>query len=72
MESKKTTIVHFFHTLLIVVGIVLVWRGIWYALDKLDVQLFGGSHAWTAVGGIILGLIILYLPNKNLKEIEKL
>ena len=72
MESQKMTIVRFLHTLLIVVGIVLVWRGIWYALDKLDAQLFGGSHAWTAIGGVILGLIILYLPNKNLKEIEKL
>ena len=66
------TIARFLNTLVIVVGIVLVWRGIWYALDKLDVQLFGGSHAWTAIGGVILGLIILYLPNKNLKEIEKL
>lgn len=56
----------------IVIGIVLVWRGIWYALDKLDEYLFGGSHAWTAITGIIIGLIILYLPNKNLKEIEKL
>ena len=72
MESIKMRSVHFLRTLFIVVGIVLVWRGIWYALDALDMQLFGGSHAWTAVGGVILGLIILYVPNKNLKEIEKL
>jgi len=66
------TIKRFLHTMAIVIAIVLVWRGIWYVLDKLDEHLFGGSHAWTAVVGIILGLIILYLPNKNLKEIEKL
>ena len=72
MESQKMTIARFLNTLVIVVGIVLVWRGIWYALDKLDTQLFGGSHAWTAIGGVIFGLIILYVPNKNLKEIEKL
>ncbi len=56
----------------IVVGIVLVWRGIWYLLDKMDVYLFGGSHIWTAIGGIIIGLLILYLPDKDLKEISKL
>lgn len=72
MKSEKMTTARFFHTLLIVVGIVLVWRGIWYALDTLDTRLFGGSHVWTAIGGIVLGLIILYAPNKNLKEIEKL
>ena len=72
MKSQKMTITRFLHTLLIVVGIVLVSRGMWYVLDKLDTQLFGGSHTWTAIGGVLLGLIILYIPNKNLKEIEKL
>jgi hypothetical protein len=27
---------------------------------------------WTAIGGIIIGLIILYIPDKDLKEIENL
>ena len=66
------TILRFLHTILIVIGIVLVWRGIWYILDALDKRFFAGGHGWTALGGIILGLIILYLPNGNLKEIEKL
>jgi len=56
----------------IVIGLVLIWRGIWYVLDGFDKWLFGGSHTWTALGGIIIGLIILYLPDKDLKEIEKL
>ncbi len=56
----------------IIIGIVLVWRGIWYILDQLDTLFFGGSHLYTAIGGIILGFIILYLPDKDLKEIEKL
>ena len=59
-------------TLSTVVGVVLVWRGIWYVLDKADVYLFGGSHLWTAVGGIVAGLILLYVPDKDLKEIQKL
>jgi len=50
----------------------LIWRGIWYILDGIDKLFFGGSHAWTALGGIIIGLMVLYLPDKDLKEIEKL
>ncbi len=56
----------------IVIGIVLIWRGIWYVLDELDKWLFGGSHLWTAILGIAIGLLIIYLPDKDLKEIEKI
>ncbi len=72
MPSIKMTVPRFIRTIFTVIGIVLVWRGIWYALDALDKSLFGGGHAWTALVGIIIGLVILYLPNGNLKEIEKL
>ena len=41
-------------------------------MDALDIVFFGGGHMPMAIGGIILGLIILYLPDKDLKEIEKL
>lgn len=41
-------------------------------LDFLDYKFFAGNHFWSALGGIILGLLILYLPDKDLKEIEKL
>ncbi|MBI1999437.1 MAG: hypothetical protein HYS74_02170 [Parcubacteria group bacterium] len=30
------------------------------------------SFIWTALGGIIAGLLLLYLPDKDLDEIEKL
>lgn len=72
MKSESLTISRFVRIMCVVVGIVLVWRGIWYVLDKVDIYFFGGSHAWTAIVGIVIGLIILYVPNKNLKEIEKL
>lgn len=62
----------FIRTIIIVIGIVLVWRGIWYVLDEIDKVLFGGSHFWTALIGVIVGLAILYIPDKDLKEIEKL
>lgn len=56
----------------IVIGIVLIWRGTWYVLDHLDLLLFGGNHLWTALAGIVLGLVIIYLPDQDFKEIEKL
>lgn len=41
-------------------------------LDEFDKWIFGGSHFGTALGGVIVDLVILYLPDKDLKEIEKL
>ncbi|MEK7120696.1 MAG: hypothetical protein AAB840_01250 [Patescibacteria group bacterium] len=58
--------------LYIVAGLVLVWRGVWYVLDGLDLLAFGGSHWYTGLGGIILGVAILYFPDHDLKEIQKL
>jgi len=72
MLRKKLTMRSFANIMSIVIGVVFVWRGIWYVLDELDKLFFGGSHFWTALLGIAIGLIILYLPDKDLKEIEKL
>lgn len=72
MAKNTLTIKYFARNLSIVIGLVLIWRGIWYVLDNLDIWLFEGSHFWTALGGIVVGLLILYLPDKDLKEIEKL
>lgn len=70
--KNKLTLQSLAKNIFIVVGLVLIWRGIWYVLDAFDKWIFGGSHLWTALGGIAVGLIILYLPDKDLKEIEKL
>lgn len=70
--SKKISLRYLAKNIFIVIGLVLIWRGIWYVLDGLDIWAFGGSHVLTAVGGIIVGLVILYLPDNDLKEIEKL
>lgn len=69
---KRITFQYLARNLTLVIGIVLVWRGIWYALDFLDVWLFGGYHLWSALAGVIIGLLFLYLPDKDLKELEKL
>ncbi len=72
MSEKRNIIKYFAKNLSIVVGLVLIWRGIWYILDFIDNVFFGGSHIFTVVFGIILGLAILYIPDKDLKEISKL
>lgn len=72
MKKNTLSLKYLAKNISIVIGLVLIWRGIWYVLDGLDKWLFGGSHTWTALGGIIVGLIILYLPDKDLKEIEKI
>ena len=71
-EFKKLTLAYFTKNMFVVIGLVLIWRGIWYILDGLDVLFFGSSHFWTALGGIVAGLLVLYLPDHDLKEIEKL
>jgi len=72
MIKNKKTFISLAKNFSIVIGVVLIWRGIWYVLDSLDQWLFGDSHVWTALIGIIIGLLILYIPDKDLKEIEKL
>lgn len=56
----------------VILGIVLIWRGFWHVLDLVDAYVFGGNTVWTAFGGIALGILILYLPDRSLDEIKKL
>lgn len=70
--KNKITLLDLAKNVSTVIGLVLVWRGIWYVLDGVDNLFFGGSHAWTAFGGIVVGLLVLYIPDGDLKEIEKL
>ena len=72
MSKHKLTLSYLAKNISIVVGLVLIWRVIWYVLDGLDMWLFGGNHTWTGLAGVIIGLIILYIPDKDLKEIQKL
>ena len=70
---KSLNILQYFsRSMTIVIGLVLIWRGIWYVFDYLDTVFFNDNHLPMAVGGIIFGLLILYIPDKDLKELEKL
>ncbi|MDD2757820.1 MAG: hypothetical protein PHD72_00400 [Patescibacteria group bacterium] len=70
--KKKLSPTYLVKNISIVLGLVLVWRGLWYALDWVDMRFLGGSHVWSALGGIILGLILLYIPDKDFRNIERL
>jgi len=68
-----SSIKYFTSNIFIVVGLILVSRGIWYLLDGLDRLIFGTSNnIFLAIGSTILGILILYLPDHDLKEISKL
>jgi len=45
MLKPKITLQYLTKNISIVIGLVLIWRGIWYVLDGLDKWIFGGSHA---------------------------
>ncbi|OGG50377.1 hypothetical protein A3C18_01440 [Candidatus Kaiserbacteria bacterium RIFCSPHIGHO2_02_FULL_54_11b] len=71
-QPRRHLIRYFRDNLTIVIGLVLIWRGIWYILDGIDIFFFGGHHGLSAIAGVIIGLLILYLPDRDLKEIQKL
>lgn len=70
--KKKSLVAYFAKNLNIVIGVVLIWRGVWHILDYADILFFSGNRAWTAFGGIVIGLIMLYAPDHDLKELEKI
>ncbi len=72
MEKKHKDIKYFIKTLSIVIGLVMIWRGVWYVLDAVDTFFFGEYNHFTGLIGIFLGVLLLYLPDRDLKEIEKL
>ena len=72
MKKSNLNIKYFSKNISIVLGLVLIWRGIWYILDQIDIWFFGGGHFILAVIGIIIGLAILYIPDHNLDEISNL
>ncbi len=71
-QAKRSLIAYFGKNLGTAVGLVIIWRGVWHILDWVDVNMLGGNILWTAIGGIVVGLAILYLPDNDLKELEKL
>ncbi len=72
MKERKNIIHYMAKNIITVIALVMVWRGVWYVLDGFDYWLFGEYNAWTGLLGILIGILVLYIPDKDLKEIEKL
>jgi len=70
--KKHKDFKYFVRTLSIVIGLVMIWRGVWYVLDYIDIFIFGAYNHWTGLFGFIAGVWLLYFPDHDLKEIEKL
>ncbi len=68
---ENHTLSYFVRNLNIVIGLVLVWRGIWHLLDIVEAAL-GVNKILAAGFGIILGIVLLYAPDHDLKEMQKL
>jgi hypothetical protein len=71
-KRREPLALYFARNILTATGLVLVWRGIWYVMDSIDILFLEGGHGLSAVIGFIVGLLILYIPDGDLKEIEKL
>ena len=57
---------YFFRDLIIVIGVVLVWRGFWLLADRF---LFPHNSLLSEIVSIALGLFLLYLPDKDLSHL---
>ncbi len=66
MKSKKSSLDPNIRILVEVTGVILVWRGIWALTDR---YLFPDNPDLSAIISIILGIIIIYIENKNLKDL---
>ncbi len=70
---KQVSIIKYFaKNLNTVIGIVLIWRGVWYLLDIVDEKFFSGGHVGTALFGVLLGVFLIYFHDRDLKELEKM
>lgn len=54
------------YVLLVAVGMILVWRGVW---DLVDMYVFLENPLLSALISLFVGLVILYLPDQDIKEL---
>ena len=59
-------------SLYVAFGLVLIWRGVWVILDRIDHYFFGQDTVGLAILGIIVGLVLLYLHDHKIDELGHL
>ncbi len=52
-----------------VTGVVFIWYGIGMLIEYVQENLFAGYDIFVAIGCLMIGLAILYLPDKDLDEL---
>ncbi len=70
--GKKRVRQHLHHcakSLSCVTGVVFIWYGIGLLLEYVQEYLFAGYEMWLAIGCVVAGVLILYLPDKDLDEL---
>lgn len=55
------------HTVIDLIGIVLIWRGAW---NIIDVYLLPGNTLLSSLVGGAIGLVVLFLDDFELKELH--
>lgn len=64
MKKPIITPQYISHSIIAMIGAVLVWRGLWRILDDVDVAFFGGDNFWFAVANVGIGILILLIYRK--------
>lgn len=72
MQENTSNASYFIKNINVVIGLVLVWRAVWHGLDILEAMI-GIDHTLLAAGiGFAVGIALLYGPDHDLKELQKL
>ena len=64
LENKRTTL----NSLIIVVAIIMLWRGVW---GLLDLYLFPGVPTLSYLVSIAISLLVLYLNDFHLDNLKR-
>ncbi len=72
MTENTSSPSYFIRNINVVIGLVLVWRGIWHGLDIVEAMVGIDHTLLAAFIGIVVGIGLLYAPDHDLKELQKL
>lgn len=56
-------------SVMMIIGAILIWRGIWVLLDRFDNLFFEGNHIWSSLIGIVIGVVFVYLADRDLEDV---
>ena len=57
---------NFFRALVVALAVIFIWRGVW---NLLDMYLIPEHPVVSSILGVVIGLMLLYLPDGDLKEL---